>query len=325
MNRLFSRPRAELVLVGVTILWGSTFVVTKDAVQTIAPLPFLTIRFGAAALLLCALYGRRLRTAGRRAIVDGVVLGLLNSAGLVLQVFGQVYTTVAKSSFITSFNTPLTPLVGWLLYRSRPSGPQRVAVVVATLGLMLLTWPGAGAHFNRGDLLTVGCAVLYAITIVEIARRTPGQDAGLLTAIQVVTAALMFGACLIAARIAIALYAPAHLPEMLRLETRPLVLTHRLCAELAWMAVMCTVVTFAGQTWAMARMSATAAAVTFALEPVFATTMALALGGAAEWPGARGSVGALLVLLAVGISELRARAPRNGANGPGSTLPSGNS
>jgi drug/metabolite transporter (DMT)-like permease len=69
------------------------------------------------------------------------------------------------------------------------------------------------------------------------------------------------------------------------------------------MALVCTVGTFLTQMWAMARMSATAAAVVFALEPVFATGMAIAVEGWAEWPGARGAAGAALVLFGVFASE----------------------
>src|SRR5262249_40401289 len=97
--------RPELGPVGVTVLWGSTFIVTKDVVRAAPPMLYLVFRFGLAALVLFGLYGRRVR--GRRLIVDGVVLGVLNSLGLVLQVIGQVFTTASKSAFITSLNTPL--------------------------------------------------------------------------------------------------------------------------------------------------------------------------------------------------------------------------
>ena len=293
-------PRPELVLVGVTVLWASTFVVTKDLLRDTAPLPFLATRFALAALLLLALYGRRIRRATLR---DGAVLGLLNSSGLILQVFGQAYTTASKSAFITSLNTPLTPLVGLLLYGTKPTRPRLIAVVLATVGLMLLTWPGAGARWNDGDLLTIGCATLYAFTIVQIARRSPGHDVMALTAVQVAMGAVLFAGCLGAARLAIASINPAHLPALLQLELRPFQLHDRILVELVYMALVCTAVTFAGQTWAMARMSATHAAVVFALEPVFATLMAIGVDGSAEWPGARGAIGALLVMLAVLVSE----------------------
>jgi drug/metabolite transporter (DMT)-like permease len=80
-----------------------------------------------------------------------------------------------------------------------------------------------------------------------------------------------------------------------------------------YMAIACTVVTFGLQTWAMARMSATHAAIVFALEPVFATVMAIGWDGSAEWPGARGATGAAIVMIAVTVSEVPRRRAKLGA------------
>jgi drug/metabolite transporter (DMT)-like permease len=264
----------------------------------------LTFRFGVAAALMSLLYFRKL---SRRALVDGAILGLLNSSGLVLQVFGQIYTSASKSAFITSLNTPLVPLVGLLLYKMKPTRPQLVAVAIATLGLLLLTWPGWGARWNRGDLLTVGCAMWYAVTIIEITRRTPPHDAISLTIVQLITAALFFCVLATAAHAWIGLAAPPSLPEALQLEARPLVLDSTMLLQGLYMAIVCTVVTFAAQTWAMARMTATHAAIVFALEPVFALMIALVWDGSGEWPGARGASGAALVLVAVAVSEIGRR------------------
>ena len=297
--------RPELVLTGVTVLWGSTFIITKDIVREAPPMLYLVFRFGLAALVLLVLYGRRLR--GRRLLVDGALLGVLNSLGLLLQVIGQVYTTASKSAFITSLNTPLVPLVSYALYRTRPSPPQLAAVALATLGLMLLTYPTGGAHWNAGDLYTVGCASIYAFTIVQIARRSPRHDARPLTAVQIAAAALTFVIALAAAHVCLRTWSPAELPELVRLEARPLVVTRRLAVEGVYMAIFCTVFTFGLQTWAMARMSATHAAIVFALEPVFATIMAIGWEGSAEWPGARGALGACVVMVAVVVSEVPRR------------------
>ncbi|MGZ3405143.1 MAG: DMT family transporter, partial [Polyangia bacterium] len=209
------RLRPELILVGVTVLWGSTFIVTKDIVRDAPPMLYLVFRFGLAAVLMLALYGKGARK--KQLLVDGVLLGVLNSLGLILQVYGQVYTTASKSAFITSLNTPLVPLVAFTLYRTRPSTPQLVAVVLATVGLMLLTYPAGGARWNTGDLYTVGCAIFYAFTIVQIARRSPRHDARALTVVQLVTAALVFTVALVLAKLCLRLIPPVSLPEVVRL------------------------------------------------------------------------------------------------------------
>jgi drug/metabolite transporter (DMT)-like permease len=299
-----ARPRPELVLVGVTLLWGSTFIVTKSVVREAAPLPYLMLRFGLAAAALAIVY-RRLLPAARRALVDGAVLGALNTVGLLFQVLGQVYTTASKSSFITSLNTPLTPVVGYLVYRTRPSPAQLVAVVMASLGVALLTYPTGGARWNPGDLLTLGCAVTYAFTIVEMARRSARHDTRALTLVLVAASALLITALYLTALAARALMPLALQPEVLRLEARPFLVDAKLAIEIAYMALVCTALTLTAQLWAMGRMSATHAAVVFALEPVFATAIAVGVDGSAEWPGARGAAGAAVVMMAVLVSEIR--------------------
>jgi drug/metabolite transporter (DMT)-like permease len=307
--------RPELVLVGVTVLWGSTFIVTKDIVREAPPMLYLVLRFGIAAVVMLALYWQELRRElrNKQLLVDGAILGVLNSLGLVLQVIGQVFTTASKSAFITSLNTPLVPIVSFALFQTRPSRPQLVAVVLATVGLMLLTYPAGGARWNAGDLYTVGCALFYAFTIVQIARRSPRHDARPLTAVQIVAATATFCCALALAKLCIHTIPAASLPEFARLEARPLVFSSKLVVQILYMAVACTVVTFGLQTWAMARMSATHAAIVFALEPVFATVMAIGWEGSAEWPGARGATGAAIVMIAVAVSELPRRRAKLGA------------
>ncbi len=305
MPRLLER-RPELVLAAVTTLWASTFIVTKDIVRTNAPLFYLTLRFSVGAAVLLALVPRALRPS-RKTLRDGIVLGAGQAFGLALQVFGQVYTTATKSSFVSSLSTALTPLLALALYRERPSGAQATGVLLATFGLLLLTYPTDGAEWNRGDLFSVACAAVYAGVIVETARRARGSDVGALTALQTVTAAICFGLAFLAAHGAAAVLPPERWPVLLRVEARPLAIGGKLLAQISYMALVCTAGTFSAQTWAMSRMSAAHAAVVFALEPVFATGMAIAVEGASEWPGRRGAVGAGLVLAGVLAAEIRRR------------------
>jgi drug/metabolite transporter (DMT)-like permease len=295
------------LLLFATLLWGSTFIVTKDLVAAGPPVAYLALRFGLATVAMLAI------TAARRGRVrftaelwrDGAALGALNAAGLTLQAVGQVYTTASKSAFITSLNTPLTPVVALLVYRLRPTRVQVCAVTVATGGLALLTWPGAAARYNAGDLLCVGCAALYAIFIVESARRIPRHDPLAMTLLQLGIGAAVFAILWTLERGALAQWPAAALPELVRLEARPLPASPRAVAEIVYMAVGCGVVAVLVQTHALSRMTATAAAIVFALEPLFATTLAILVDGWAEWPGGRGALGATLVLGAIAIAQIR--------------------
>jgi len=307
---LFER-RPELLLTAITLLWGSTFVVTEDMVRGMAPLPYLVLRFGAAALVLGAIYRKQLARASLRTFADGAVLGALLALGLGLQVFGQVFTTASKSAFVASLSTALVPPLAFALHGEPPEKRQVQAVALASFGLLLLTWPAPAEHdFNRGDVLIAFSAIVYAAVIVETARRARRSPSGPLTTLQIGFAALLFLLALLLAR---ALPPPPPgspaLARLDALERLPFAPTAWQWAQIAYMALACTVVTSLAQTWSMARMSAARAAVVFALEPVFATILAIAVEGSAERPSARGAVGASLILAGVVASEIRRRAP----------------
>lgn len=309
------RPSAGLVLLAVICVWASTFAVTKDLVARAPPLQYLAIRFGIATVLVLPLLVLRVQRGHARSPGlgrDVLLLGLLHAVALALQVVGQVYTTASKSAFITSLNTPLVALVGLAVHRTLPSPSQRVAIVIASAGLLLLTWPPAGTVLNPGDLLTVGCAVFDALFITEAARRALRHDAMILAIGQIVVAA---GLCalLLAATTLLRTHLPASdWPAIVRLEQRPFPCTPHVLLQVAYMSIVCVVLVMLAQTWALQRLSAATAAVIYAAEPVVATIIAISVYGASEWPGVRGVAGGVLVLAAAYVAERRASATTSG-------------
>lgn len=318
-------PPAGVVLLLTTVLWGSTFVVTKSLLEVAPPLAYLALRFGIAALVLVPVVAWRGLRRTPRLVVDGLVLGGMNALGILLQVFGQLYTTPAKSAFITSMNTPLTALAGLALYRIVPTRAQRVAIALASAGLCLLTWPPAGARLNPGDLLTIGCAVAFALFITEAARRASRHDALALTVMQVSVAAVLFVGSALVARALGARLPVADQPVFVRLEAHPFPHGPVVLWQMAYMSIGCVVVVMAVQTWALQRLSAATAAVIYSLEPVVATALALLVDGISAAPGPRGTAGAFLVLCGIYVAEGRdlRRLARRSRAAPSSTNDAG--
>lgn len=290
------RPQALLLLV--TAIWGSTFVITKDLLPSCPPLPYLSVRFLIGAAVVLWLTRRAAPTPGL--LRDTVVLGALQAAGLLLQILGQAHTTASKSAFLTALSGPLTPLCALLLRGERPQLRKLAAMAVGLLGLLLLTYPRGGADWNRGDLITALCAAVYSVAIVETAHRARRHDALRLGALQIAASAIFF---LLALALVRAL-PPGALGELSRQEARPLVLSPTLIVQVIYLGLGCTAFTYTVQTWAMARMSATDAALIFSLEPVVASALGLAVLGRSEWPGTAGAIGCALVLVAVLAAEL---------------------
>jgi len=292
--------RADLVLVLVTAIWGSTFIVNRLALETAPPLVFVLVRFALAGLVLLVLARGRTRTPGLAK--DSAVIGVLLAIGIGSQIAGQLFTTASKAAFVTGLSVPLTPVAGYLMTRKRPSRENLAGLVLAAAGFAVLTWPQGAAGWNRGDLLIVATAVSYAVLIVVMAETAPRHDVRWYSFGQIAAAAIAVGA----ARLALSPFLSGS-GTFAAAERRPLALTPRIVAAIVWMALVATVVTFLAQTWAQQRMPATHAAILFALEPVFTALFAALFLG--ERMSGRDWTGAALVLAGIVVSELRFPTP----------------
>ena len=164
-------------LLVVTAIWGWTFVLVKEGVSEIGPFWFLALRFVIATALALPLLLRRLRVSHLVDWARGVVLGALLFAGYYFQTWGLVYTTAQKSGLITGLSVVLVPPIAWLLGQ-RTSGKTWAGVVLAAVGLSLLVLGGREplGPTGFGDLLTLACAVSFALYLVLLDRYTKQSD-----------------------------------------------------------------------------------------------------------------------------------------------------
>jgi drug/metabolite transporter (DMT)-like permease len=288
-----------------TIIWGSTFVVARGVLEAWPPISYLAVRLSLATLVLTALFWRRLAASRRAEARAGATLGLLVGIGFLGQTIGLLYTSPAKSAFITSLTTPLVPFVAYALFRSRPGRENLLGVVLASIGGLLILAPVGAAGFNTGDLLTLGTIVLFALHISLMSVYARLHDARRLTVWQIATAACVLIAAWCAVWVSGLLTGVENLPRALGRELAPPAMSAWVVGQLIYLSIVATVFTFLLWAWGQARMSATHAAIIFSLEPVFATLFAVAARGRGEWPGGRANLGALLIVAGVVVSELR--------------------
>src|SRR5207244_2271031 len=107
---------------------------------------------------------------------DGVLAGVALGSGYVFQTWGLRFTTSARSAFITYLLVVFVPLLAAVVLRRRPHAATLVGVAVAVVGLLLLTG-GGGGGLGKGELLTVGCAVAFAVHILILAEVAHRHDA----------------------------------------------------------------------------------------------------------------------------------------------------
>src|SRR5881397_2622606 len=188
-----SRPSrdslAVVVLVAVCVVWGSTFVVVKNAVERMPVMDFLAWRFAIAALVMAALRPRTLRALSPTARRHGVILGLALAAGYVAQTFGLERTPATVSGFITGLFVVFTPLFVAFFLRQRVEVASWVGVSLATAGLALLSLHGLSV--GSGEAITLLCAIAFALHVVGLGAWSTARDAYGLAVVQLATVAVV--------------------------------------------------------------------------------------------------------------------------------------
>ena len=160
-------PRADRYLLAITLIWGSTFAISKIILADVAPLLLQAVRFGIATLIV-GIYARRdIRATTRASLRAGVILGLLLGSGFAMQTIGLVETTASKGGFLTGTLVVFTPILQMVIERRRPTVANYIGVGLVVVGLFILTSP-EGGDFTRGDLLILTCAVVFAFHIVYL-------------------------------------------------------------------------------------------------------------------------------------------------------------
>lgn len=303
--RLRPNLSADAALVLTTLIWGSTFVIAKDILSHWPPIAYITVRFALAALVLVAIFPKQLFAARRAEWRAGATLGFLMGSGFAIQAVGQVYTTPAKSAFITSLTTPLVPFVALIVLRVRPNLENLIGVTLASIGGLLILAPRGALVANQGDLYTLVATLFFASHMTFLSVYARRMNAKQLTVLQISVAAAMFVLGWLVLRAMGVVFSSHSLPSIVRLESVWPVWSATVAWQLIYLAVVATVVTFLLWTWGQARMSATHAAIIFSLEPIFATAFAIAWWGSGQWLGGWATVGAASVIAGVIVSELQ--------------------
>jgi drug/metabolite transporter (DMT)-like permease len=282
-----SKKIALLALVLVAAAWGFAFVWMKDAIARQPYFDFLALRFTIAAVLMFAVRPQLVRHLDGKFLLRGVLLGVALGLGYVTQTIGLEYSTAAITGFFTGLYVVLTPIFAWFLLRERIASKVLLGVILATIGLGLITLNGLG--FDAGTISLLACAVLFALHIVGLGRWSPGRDTYALTVVQLATVAVV---CWIGARVD-GYQGP---PDT------------DVWNAILFCAVFATAIAFFVQTWAQSIMDASRVAIILTTEVVFAAVFAVAVGQEVLSP--RTIIGGSLMVVAMLVVEWPSRKSR---------------
>lgn len=259
MNR--STIFADVSLLLVAFVWGSTFVLVQSAIAFLEPFSFNGVRFFLAALLLggwLVLFEKKqLVQMDKKLLASGVIMGLFLFVGYAFQTAGLLYTTSSKAGFITGLSVVMVPVFSFMLLKVKPGMNAITGVSVATAGLYLLTMTDK-VSLNIGDALVFVCAVGFALHIIFTGKYSSKYPALLLTVIQIATVAIL--------SMVFALFTE-NWQQVFQLEV---LLKGNVLGALIVTSLFATAIAFFAQTTSQKYTTPTRVALIFAMEPVFA-------------------------------------------------------
>jgi len=281
--------------------------VVKGALTHASPFSFMAARFALATLVMAAIHWKAFPSLKTAEVWAGVKIGVFMFGGYAFQTLGLVLTTPSKSGFITGSSVVLVPVLMALFGRRKVNPWIWVGAIGAAAGLYFITVPkagndalhsglnaasnvGPGSGLNRGDLLTLVAAVLFAVHIILVGRYTKNHSVGALSFVQVAMTALL--------NLAMLPILAATGWERFHLDS-----SRELLLAILITAVFATAVAFSVQVWAQKYTSPSHTAILFSLEPVFAALTSFIV--LHERLGARSFLGACLVMLGIVVAELK--------------------
>jgi len=280
------RAVAELALLVLTLFWGTTFLLVKNALVGTSTGAFLALRFALAAVALGLVWLVRRDRPTPGLWRHGILLGLAMFGGFAFQTLGLRYTTPARSGFITGMSVLLVPFIARFALGRRVPRFAWAGIALAAVGILALTRP-FGDHVDAlvrlGDLLTAACAITYAFQIIYISEWSSRHRLAPLVFLQVTV---------------------TFIGSLLLLPLEPV--------QVAWGAPLLGTVLFTGlcmtagaffiMNWAQRHTTAVRAALIFSLEPAAAALFSNLVGGEAlgfwDWTGGA------LVVVGVAVGEL---------------------
>lgn len=299
-------------LIALALMWGTSHVITKEILATHSSAFYTSTRFGLAALCFALAFAGHLRRSTWQEIKQGTKLGLLSFTGISFYVVGLSFTQVSKAGFITGLYLVFTPLLGYLLFRTKPTRDHLTGLIIAIAGFALLTFPHGEERINWGDLFVLLSAIAWAAHISATSAFASKGDVRSLAAFQVITVAILAATAFFVLKGLGMETMPNPWDSQFVVTIGALAIAVPFFWQIGYMAIVVTFVAALLQTWAQSHVNPTHAVILYTLEPVTAAVFAYLVFG--EKLGSWQLVGAVLIVAGIMISRLRVASRLTGAD-----------
>jgi drug/metabolite transporter (DMT)-like permease len=283
---------ANILLISTTVLWGTSFIITKTLTQTLPVFLYMTLRFSIAIIgFLPYLY--HFRRIDKKAVIGGFLTGLIFFISMAFQTAGIQTTSAGKAAFITALGTIIVPFIAWIGFKRKINIRIWIALPFCFIGTSLLLLEGERG-IVIGDFLVLGCAFFYALLIIFNDKYVHLVDIYVFSVFQLITISIF-----------------SFITSLIFNEAFNFALVdYSFWFIMIYMSIAVTTCTFIFQNWSQRYQGPSETAIIFTLEPVFAVLFASFILGN-ETMTIFGWLGCLLIFIALLIVVIKKQNNKN--------------
>lgn len=282
---------AIFLLILTTVLWGTSFILTKIITEDIPIFLYMGLRFGIAFLGFTPLFFC-LKNLNKRAILMSFVTGMIYFFGFAIQTYGLQTTTAGKAGFVTGLSAIIVPFIIWLGFKKPLNRRVWGAVILSIAGMAFLLLEGQSGIII-GDLIVLISAIFWALFIVYNDKYVPLVDIYSYSMIQIAVISCM-----------------SFISSLLLMESyASLSFSPSFWYVMVYMGIGVMTLTILFQNWSQQYQGPTQTAIIFTLEPVFAVLFGFIIGN--EILSLFGWLGCGLIFIAIIITVLKKNTHNN--------------
>lgn len=156
----------KLCLILCAIIWGSTFVIIKDATNTMSSAFINAGRFTIGTIILFIIYFKKIKNIKKTELKSGIIMGVALFGGYYLQVLGMEYgSSAGKCAFLSATFCVMVPFLTWGVFKRIPDRYSVIAAILCVIGVTLVSIE-KGARITLGDGIILISTFFYAVNIM---------------------------------------------------------------------------------------------------------------------------------------------------------------
>lgn len=181
----------RICLILTSLIWGSSFVLMKLALNEVPTLWLIPMRFTIASIIFICLSNKKIFMLDRKAMVGSILMGISLAFAYLIQTKGLSLTTPGKNAFLTASYCILVPFIAWVMLKEKPTMKNLIAAIFCFIGMaFVLLNNEQGLLINIGDFITIGCGFFYALQIVQTKKYITNQDSLSVSTVMFISAAI---------------------------------------------------------------------------------------------------------------------------------------